>query len=75
MVKRGVSHKRFSFVIFGVTAFRLRLADARLRRDMSSPRSALRRRLVGAVGVEPTRLAALDPKSSVSAIPPRARFI
>ena len=28
--------------------------------------------VVGAVGVEPTRLSALDPKSSVSAIPPRA---
>ena len=28
--------------------------------------------IVGAVGVEPTRLSALDPKSSVSAIPPRA---
>lgn len=27
---------------------------------------------MGAVGVEPTRLPALDPKSSVSAIPPRA---
>lgn len=31
--------------------------------------------MVGAEGVEPTRLAALDPKSSVSAISPRAHVL